>query len=1396
MKKFLLLALICTLHSTLCSLPLSAQMRGFATVVADNDYQGGIVTLTEGSSAMSLTYGYDEGTEAFGWAIGCYDNSCYAVFDGNGRYLVYVGGSKMLPVDIATGRMVADDKQTISLEPQSMTYDYTDKRVYGCFKSGTGYVYGWFDPAKKPYSVTTIASSARYVAIAASPDGTVYAITNKGMTVVIDKATGDNMEVGVSGIAIDAAKPCCAAFNWNNGKMYVQHADDYVEGVVYTVNTTTGAATRQYSYGEWNVLSGFDFAYTPSEKVAPAAPTSLTASFGGAALTGKVTFKAPTTLVNGNPSSGALTYKLFVDGSQQASGSTSFGASVSADVTVTASGSHKFSAVVTNEAGDSPAAEYTAWIGYDQPETVANITAAYADGKIVLSWTAPKKGLNGGYFDPSALTYSICRGTETVATAVTACTYTDEVGVPTSPVEYTYTVYAVQGDMTSEGMQSPSVYAGAYAVPYLADFDDEAKGLDGFTIVNGGDERYTWRWANDAAQIPTWGNTESDDWLITPPIHLEAGESYTFRLDALCGGSGATASEVFRVYYGRENNVQSMTNELIYNTVVTHNDYKAYTRDFTVTATGDYFVGIQCVSSIRYYLQVDNVCVRLASDYGKPAPVSDLTLTPDYDGGLSARVQFTVPTTDVNGDPISEISQVKIFRDMALIQTFTDKTVGDKVDYVDTTVPKTGYHEYTVYTANSKGASPFVTEKCYVGANVPGNVTDVNVAEPAWGEASLTWTAPAQDVDGQPLNPALVTYDIYDHEGKPVASDVKGTSYTYTAVASGKEQRYIGYSVQAKTAGGESERVATGMLPFGEPTACPYAESFADKRMAHTFAAVCVTGNGGFDLCDDSQTERQVTSQDGDNGFLCIEGTPAIDLTNLDIVRLYSGKITVGGDQPALSFYYKGNGLGSSNSIRVHAVEWGTGAPMQELTTTPITTNVSNDWERVQLSLADFKGKTMRFVIEVYNVMDRYTYLDNIEIADMYSHDLEAYNFSVPAKARAGESMTACVTVQNRGAETASGWHVELMRGSDVVWTQEGMSLESGRLCLVYLYDTPPVFGAEEGDYSARVVYDADENTDNNTTASATVAYVMPSWQAVTDFKGEQAASDAVLTWARPTDGGSLAANDSFEDYFAWEKETIGDWHVYDCDGLNTLGLSTMTIPVAGQPAAFYVFASEEMAHTGSQCLAAFGSSKGDTEDWLVSPVLSGYAQTISFWERGFTASYPQVYYEVLVSSRSRNMSDFTVLAPSTQASLTAWKRHSYDLPEGTRYFAIRCTQAQFTAGLFVDDFEFEAGTHSTYDLKGYRLYRNRELLAELDAETLAYTDRDALATKAPQTYFVTAVYDKGESVPSESVSFNLDAIDAVSAARTATTTYDLTGRRVTTRQKGIVITDGKKIIR
>ena len=97
------------------------------------------------------------------------------------------------------------------------------------------------------------------------------------------------------------------------------------------------------------------------------------------------------------------------------------------------------------------------------------------------------------------------------------------------------------------------------------------------------------------------------------------------------------------------------------------------------------------------------------------------------------------------------------------------------------------------------------------------------------------------------------------------------------------------------------------------------------------------------------------------------------------------------------------------------------------------------------------------------------------------------------------------------------------------------------------------------------------------------------------------------------------------------------------------------------------------------------------------------------------------------------------------------YNKYSFELPDNAKYVAIHCISSG-KIGLLIDDIEFIAANmpDETLVLNGYNLYRNGELYKQLPA-TEGYTDTE-IEKGNIYTYNVTAVFDKGESPYSNTV--------------------------------------------
>ncbi|MDE6325152.1 MAG: hypothetical protein K2M02_03175, partial [Duncaniella sp.] len=132
------------------------------------------------------------------------------------------------------------------------------------------------------------------------------------------------------------------------------------------------------------------------------------------------------------------------------------------------------------------------------------------------------------------------------------------------------------------------------------------------------------------------------------------------------------------------------------------------------------------------------------------------------------------------------------------------------------------------------------------------------------------------------------------------------------------------------------------------------------------------------------------------------------------------------------------------------------------------------------------------------------------------------------------------------------------------------------------------------------------------------------------------------------------------------------------------------------------------------------------------------------------------------------------------------WTRFSYRLPEGAKYFAIRCVSADVFM-LFIDDVTFTpADGDRTLDLKGYNIFRDGVKLNDEPVTERSFADK--VSDDEAHTYVVTAVYDTfGESAASNPVTLSRSGITDVTAGGISVT--GSRGKIVITGADGMAVT-------
>ena len=249
-----------------------------------------------------------------------------------------------------------------------------------------------------------------------------------------------------------------------------------------------------------------------------------------------------------------------------------------------------------------------------------------------------------------------------------------------------------------------------------------------------------------------------------------------------------------------------------------------------------------------------------------------------------------------------------------------------------------------------------------------------------------------------------------------------------------------------------------------------------------------------------------------------------------------------------------------------------------------------------------------------------------------------------------------------------------------------------------YTNVTVEIVGYGDGSSVAKVaVNDNNKTFDNNSTSPSTYT-----WNLSTNSLRSPMRAGEVETVTEGFEDQSLFPPFSTGGITAENHYGVfGDWRLYDSTGGEVWGVDGTTITNEGQPHAWFVFNATIAgvgidSHNGDQYLESIcpvptsegGTFDGPADHWLISPLLSGNEQTITFYERTLSDSYGNEEYEVLVSSTDNNPSSFTSVKKFADATLD-WKLRSAVLPAGTKYFAIR-HYSDNIFGILIDDVTYE----------------------------------------------------------------------------------------------------------
>lgn len=1249
---------------------------------------------------------------------------------------------------------------------------------------------------RETFTYTVVAEADSYVAMAFDALGNLYVINDNGEVYTMDKTTAA-LTQKVAVVDYQPAYLQSACWSPRDNKIIWAASNDSDSRLI-AVDPATGTSEVLCVYED---AEEFTCLYSTDPFAADGAPAepSLDVSYeerGG--LEADIEVYAPTTNVAGEQldSSESMTLKVFIDDEEVKSveKKPGFGISFTADLT---EGSHVVTAYCTNSAGQGLSNSVRTYAGEDAPTAVKNLAASISDdGKVTLTWTAPTTGVNGGYVNSSTLHYTILRNDVEIASNVKATTYEDQ--LPGELSTYVYTVTAFSNEKEGQSANTEKLMFGnAIDLPYTQVFDNEAC-LDLYTIVDNNKDKNTWYYdsSSKALKYKYDSSNTADEYAFTPILKLPADRMVNVEITVYAQSS--YYPEKIELTVGSDT-VPANQTVVIPETEVDWISPKTLQAYFQVETEGEYHLGIHAVSDPdQYYLLVSDIRVSEGPSFNAPQAVSEATATPGSQGALQASISFKAPTLTFNEQTLTENVTVQVLRgDTALIGT-KELAPGATAEVVDNAAAN-GFNSYTIRTFNNYGEGDYATVSCFCGLDTPEGVSDFKIkANSDNMSAVISWTAPTTGVNGGYVNPDNLTYTIYvpDASGWSVEYVDETNELSYTVMVD--EEKLTGYNfyVSAKNTTGESDLVG-GAVILGKPYELPFEEKISGSFTTSPWYLVSGNGDATWASASSVEVDDDLSIDAPDAGMIVCynryglgEGSCMVKVPKMTLA---------GANAPTLYFSMYHYNLSDENKLSVKVTT--DDELYSEIFSKKV--NEGEGWTEYEVSLADYKTASWICIAFDGNVTaDGYICIDYVIVENASNNDVKMDSLTGPTSLVAGEEGTFTATVLNKGYNDAA-YTVNLLVNDAVVATQtQSEAIAKGESQTHTFSLTPSVEMIGNITVKAQAVLaGASDEMPGNDVASMDVTVKQPKLRVITDLTGtaDSDLKNVELKWSEPVLTPESTVDD-FESYESFALEGYGEYTLVDGDGAKTYGIQGVSFPNSESEMSFMVWSPAEggvtsdiwMPHSGNKCLVSFATITGANDDYLISPEITGGSE-VSFYATIPTTQYGPELFEVLYSTTTKDVDAFTLLK-SESIEETGWTLYTYEMPANAKYFAIHYI-SQDVFALLIDDLSYvEANSNVDLVIMGYNVYCDGNLVTESPVTGTSYNyQSDAAASSL--SFNVTVVYDEGESLKSNTVSFTSGLQDVKSLdAKVYGQTQSIKAENVAGRTVSIFATDGKLV--
>ena len=705
-----------------------------------------------------------------------------------------------------------------------LTYDYSTGTAYAIKNTGlfqtTLYEFSLTDGSLT--EVCPLDATTYILAIACNYDGEMYGIGSGGGLYRIDKQTGSLSLVGNTGYMPWFLQSM--EFDHTDGTLYWAGADAE-HTFLATIDTATAAAVEIGTFVQGCNTTGIHIPFTRVKPGAPGAATNFSAQPGQKGeLYAQLSWTNPVI----DPFGSILTdrdidVRIYRDGDliHEITG-TEPGAQLSYRDGEPAAGSHEYSIVAYNGVGAGETAKQEVWIGEDYPNEPQNITISALNGSVNLTWDVSETGAHGGWVNKARLYSTIVREQDGTTVLDRQIAYNGTDDNLTSTGKWSYRIIVSDENGNSAEAKTDLIVAGpALPLPYFEDFqDNDFSNL--WTVRNENGDTLYWKHTNfhydDGARYLQYRMSQVDqanDYVIAPPVTLQAGKDYLISFDARIQRMHLMSQEKIEVFVAPSPTKGAETTTVQELTLGDYDTNWATRRiEFSPTATGDYYTGLYlhsdpdqnwvCIDNFRieeiYYYDLE-----VTAFTGPNSAIANMNSTYGitvHNKGSREVSDFTVRIVDKAGNTLGETHPEAPLAagETATYQvTINLQQTGNYQVYAEVVIPTDGDQ------SNNKTGEPF----------------DINVHTNGDFSIMIGETAgiTARDDNGMPFmksNPNNVwTQSIY------LASEINATNGLITQMewyGSGFDIYPVEFPVKIYLGNTSASNLSSGELPTSEMT--------------------------------------------------------------------------------------------------------------------------------------------------------------------------------------------------------------------------------------------------------------------------------------------------------------------------------------------------------------------------------------------------------------------------------------------------------------------------------------------------------------------------------------------------------------------------------------------------